>query len=237
MELIAVIVIMGIIAAVAMRSIGSTLDTARVENTKREMEQLNFAISGNPDLFSNGMRTDFGYVGDVGSLPSSLTDLVVDPGYSTWNGPYISSDFDEAGDEYKRDAWGDLYTYNSTSIQSNGGGGGTLTRSICSAVSELTSNSVLGSITDAAGNPPGDSSSAVSVILSFPNGAGGITDSSITVSSGGAFSFTNCVPIGNHMIRSVYSVTNDTVTTYVSVMPNGESFVSMRFPGALWSAP
>lgn len=236
MELVAVIVIMGIIAAVAMRSIGSTLETVRVDNTKREMEQLNFAIAGNPSLYSNGMRSDFGYVGDVGSLPSTLTNLVTDPGYSTWDGPYVSSDFSEAGDEYKRDAWGALYTYNNISIQSNGGGGGTMTRPICSSISELTSNSVSGSITDAAGNPPGDSSSAVSVIITFPDGSGGITNSSITVSPGGSFSFSNSIPIGNHMIRAVYSATNDTVTTYVSVMPNGESFASMRFPGAIWAA-
>ena len=38
------------------------------------------------------------------------------------------------------------------------------------------------------------------------------------------------------MIRSVYSATSDTVTAYVSVMPNSESFASMRFPGALWAA-
>jgi len=236
MELVAVIVIMGIIAAVAMRSIGNTLETVRVDNTKREMEQLKFAISGNPSLYSNGMRSDFGYVGDVGSLPSTLTNLVTDPGYSTWDGPYVSSDFSEAGDEYKRDAWGALYTYNNISIQSNGGGGGTMTRPICSTTSELTSNSVSGSVTDAAGNPPGDSSSAVSVILTFPDGSGGTTDSSITVSPGGSFSFSNSIPIGNHMIKSVYSATNDTVTAYVSVMPNGESFASLRLPGAQFAA-
>jgi len=236
MELIAVIVILGIVASVAMRTIDKSLDNARFDNTRIEMDQLVYAISGNPDLFANGMRTDFGYVGDVGAMPASLNDLVTDPGYSTWDGPYVSSDFAQVADDYKRDAWGELYTFNTTNIESSGGSGGTLTRTVCSSAAYLTQNSVLGSITDAAGNPPGDSSSRVSVILQFPNGVGGLKDSSVTVSSGGAFSFTSAVPIGNHMITAVYSATDDTVCAYISVLPGGESYASLRFPGALWAA-
>ncbi|MBU1318420.1 MAG: prepilin-type N-terminal cleavage/methylation domain-containing protein [candidate division Zixibacteria bacterium] len=236
MELIAVIVILGIVASVAMRTIDKSLDNARFDNTRIEMDQLVYAISGNPDLFANGMRTDFGYVGDVGAMPSSLNDLVTDPGYSTWDGPYVSSDFAQAADDYKRDAWGELYTYNVTNIESSGGSGGTLTRSVCSSVADLTQNSVLGSITDAAGNPPGDSSTQLSVILQFPDGAGALKDSIVSVSSGGAFSYSNSIPIGNHKITAVYLPTNDTVYTYISVLPSGESYASLRFPGALWAA-
>lgn len=236
MELIAVIVILGIVASVAMRTIDKSLDNARFDNTRLEMDQLVYAISGNPELFSNGVRTDFGYVGDVGAMPSSLDNLVTDPGYSTWSGPYVSSDFTQVADDYKRDAWGDLYTYNFTNIESSGGGGGTLTRTVCSSVSDMTQNSVLGTVTDAAGNPPGDSSSNVSVILEFPNGAGGVTDSAVEVSSGGGFEYSNSIPIGNHRITAVYSPTNDTVYTYVSVLPGGDSYASLRFPGAIWAA-
>ncbi len=237
MEIVAVVVILGIMAAVAMRSIDKALDTAKVESTRKEMEQIAYAIGGNPNLFANGVRTDFGYVGDVGSLPPNLDALSTNPGgYATWNGPYISSEFTEAPDEFKRDAWGDLYTFDGLTLSSNGGGKGTFTRQICTSISQLTSNSVSGMITDAAGNPPGDSSSSVRIILSLPNGAGGMVDSITQVSGGGSYSFPGGIPVGNHTLRAVYAATADTVRTNVAVYPGGESFASLRFPGAIWAS-
>jgi prepilin-type N-terminal cleavage/methylation domain-containing protein len=237
MEIIVVIVIMGIIATVALRSIGNSLDNAKVENTKHEMQQLSYAIAGNPDLFSSGMRTDFGYVGDIGAMPPNLDALVTNPGgYSTWRGPYVRNSFSESNDDFKRDAWGSLYNYSDASIQSSGGGGGTLTKEIATSVNDLTQNTVSGSVTDGAGNPPGDSASAVTVHLRFPDGSGGYADSTRNVSSSGAFEFSDLVPIGNHRISAVYSATADTAVSYVSVLPGGESFANLRFSGLLWGA-
>ena len=86
-ELVIVIIILGIITTVAMRSIKDTNQTARIEETKKELEQLAIAIAGNPDLISGGQRTDFGYVGDIGALPPNLDALVQNPGgYTTWKG-------------------------------------------------------------------------------------------------------------------------------------------------------
>jgi prepilin-type N-terminal cleavage/methylation domain-containing protein len=236
MELVAVIVIMGIVAAVALRSMDKVLVSAKIENTKLEMEQIANSITGNPDLFSNGVRTDFGYVGDVGTVPPNLDYLTTDVGgFGTWSGPYINNDFSEAADGYKRDAWGNLYTYNGTTIQSSGGGAGTITRQICSALSDLTSNSVKGSIADAAGNPPGSGSPDLTVILRFPDGAGSLTEVSAGVSAGGLFEISGSVPVGIHLIRAIYSPTSDTVSSYVSVMPGNESIVNLRLPGALWA--
>ncbi len=235
MEIIVVILIMGIIASVAMRSIDNTLENTKVENTKNEMQQLVYAVAGNPALFANGMRTDFGYVGDVGAMPSNLDALVTDPGMPTWNGPYLSNSFAESSDDFKRDAWGNTYTLASATIQSSGGGNGTLTKTIASSVSDLTSNSVVGGVTDGAGNPPGDSSSMVSIVLHFPNGSGGYADSVRSVNSSGTFSFNNIIPIGNHQVSAVYSSTSDTVTAFISVLPGGTSYVNLRFPAALWA--
>ena len=68
-ELLAVIIIVGIIASVSMRSMRGSVEVSRVEETKQEMDHLAWAICGNPALISGGVRTDFGYVGDVGALP------------------------------------------------------------------------------------------------------------------------------------------------------------------------
>jgi hypothetical protein len=236
MEIVVVIVIMGIVASVALRSIGDSLENAKVENTKHEMQQLSFAVAGNPDLYTNGMRTDFGYIGDVGSMPPDLDALLTDPGgYATWSGPYIGNSFSESSDDFKRDAWGNYYTYASASIQSSGGGGGTLTKAIASSVNDLIANTVTGVVTDGAGNPPGDSAGSVSVHLIFPNGSGGYADSARSVSTSGTFQFGSMIPIGNHTVSAIYASAADTVTSYVSVLPGGVSYVTLRFPSALWA--
>ena len=232
-----VIIIMGIIASVAMKSLDSGLRTSRVEETKAELRGLSQAIGGNPELYSNGVRTDYGYVGDVGSLPATLDALVTNPGYATWNGPYIKSDFSSYADDYKQDAWGGAYIYSGgTTITSTGGGSDTLQFVMTSAASNYTSNSVSGTITDAVGNPPGDSAVNLRVILRYPNGTGGMKDSTLTPNSSGYFNFASAVPIGNHTLTAVYASTNDTVMAFVSVPPKTDVRTSLRFPGALWSA-
>ena len=89
-EVVIVILIAGIIASVALRSAVTISDTARTEETKQELESLAIAIIGNTKLENNGVRSDFGYVGDVGAMPPNLDALKSNPGsYSTWKGPYI----------------------------------------------------------------------------------------------------------------------------------------------------
>ncbi len=234
-ELVMVIIIMGILAAVAIRSLSGSLESSKVEDTRLELDQLANAIAGNPELHSNGLRSDFGYVGDVGSLPGNLDDLVTSPGYATWKGPYVQSDFSNYGDDYKRDAWGQLYQFGGITIQSTGGTD-TLTRVVASSSAALLSNSLTGSLTDAVGNPPGDSASQVRITISYPNGSGGTTDSTLSPSRSGRFSFHGCLPIGNHSIRAVYSVSNDTVEAIASILPNSNVPVNLRFPGSLWAS-
>jgi len=236
-EVIMVIVILGILAAVAMKTLDSGLETSRIEETRRELDQLALAIGGNPELFSNGFRSDFGYVGDVGSMPANLDALVTNPGYGTWKGPYIKSDYSSFADDYKRDAWGQTYVYSgSTTIKSTGGAPDTLTRILTSATTNLTANGVTALITDGAGNPPGDSASKVRVVLSYPNGAGGTKDSTLIPNSSGMVTYANCVPVGNRTIKAIYIATNDTVQTMVCVLPKSTIQSSLRFPGALWAA-
>lgn len=51
-----------------------------------------FAIVGEPS------KGRFGYLGDVGDYPSSLADLITDPGLPGWRGPYITDvSFDSNG--------------------------------------------------------------------------------------------------------------------------------------------
>ena len=130
-EVLMTVVIIGILAAVAMRSVQSSIDGSRIRETQAEIDELIVAIAGNPDLYNNGMRSDFGYVGDVGAVPGSIDDLVTNPGgYTTWDGPYVSRRFTQDADGFKKDAWGNNYTFSSgITLASTGGGSTAMTKS------------------------------------------------------------------------------------------------------------
>jgi prepilin-type N-terminal cleavage/methylation domain-containing protein len=234
-ELILVIIIIGIVASVAFKSMLPAVRTAREEATMTEMENLARAIVGNPALVSDGVRTDFGYVGDVGSLPPDLDALVANPGgYSTWKGPYIMSDFAEDPDDFKRDAWGNPYTYSGVIISSTGGGSPVTIR-LAGGAAELISNTISGNVYDALGSSPGDSSANVTVTVYYPDGNGSMTSSSTVPAHDGSFDFSGIVPVGNHLISSVYSTANDTTAAYVSVTPGSVSYKELRFSSGFWS--
>lgn len=232
-EVLMTIVIIGILAAVAMRSVQSSIDGSRVRETQSEMDELTVAIAGNPDLYNNGMRSDFGYVGDVGALPSSLDDLVTNPGgYATWRGPYVSRRFTQDTDGFKKDAWGNNYTFTSgITLASTGGGSTAMTKSAATSASHLTGTPVVGTVTDAQGNPPGDSSIAVTVLLIYPDGAGSTTTATTNPTAGGDFTFSN-IPVGVRSIKAVYRATNDTVSAYVAALPQAGATLALRLPGA-----
>lgn len=225
------IVVIGILATVAMQSMQSGIDRARFQDTQTEMDAIVFAIRGNPDLYANGLRSDFGYVGDVGAVPSSLDDLVSNPGLGTWNGPYLTGRFAEDAQGHAKDAWGNAYTFtNGITVASTGGGTTAMTESAATAATDLTNTTVSGIITDAVGNPPGDSSVAITVTISYPDGSGGTTNSSINPNGGGAFSFSG-IPIGVRTVQAVYRATADTVPAYAPVMPKTGAVVNIRIPG------
>jgi type II secretory pathway pseudopilin PulG len=235
-EILMAVVVIGILATVAMRSLQGSVERSRIRETQSEMNELALAIAGNADLYANGLRSDFGYVGDIGAMPSSLDDLVTDPGLGTWNGPYVTGRFVQDADGFKKDAWGSTYTFsNGITIASTGGGSTPMTKSAASAAADLTNTTVSGTITDAAGNPPGDSSVAISVVITYPDGSGSTTTSTATPSSGGSFSFTG-IPVGNQLIEAIYRVTDDTVTAYASVLPKTGATLSLRLPGNPFAA-
>jgi len=115
-ELMIIIVVLGIVAAVAIPKIGSLIGSSKVTATKSEMAEIKMAIVGSPQNVSGGKYVVRGFMGDVGHVPSSLHDLVTKPdsiqAYNRisergWNGPYI----DSTGGEYLKDAWGVAYAY------------------------------------------------------------------------------------------------------------------------------
>ena len=231
MELVVVIIIMGILAAVATTKFSTKLETAKHEATLSEMKALVHAITGDPGLYTNGARTDFGYIGDVGSFPPNLTALITNPGFGTWAGPYIRGDY--AAADALDDAWNIAYIYSDTLIRSNGSGSD-IDRVFASSSSIIISNSVSGQISDADRSMPGAIyKDSVTISLIYPDGSGSMATSTGVISSDGNFQFTG-IPIGNHSLKVIYIPDSDTVSYMVAVNPGSDIKLDIIFPADLW---
>ncbi len=230
MELVMVIVILGIVAGIATVKLTGTLEGARYDATKAEMEALAHGIAGDPNLYGRGARTDFGYVGDVGALPPNLDALAANPGYATWHGPYIRGDFATA--DFKNDGWNSAYLFQDTLLRSTGSGTN-IDKIFASSRAMLLSNTVIGYIYDADHTIPGQYKDSLSIILSYPNGTGGMATSSATPDAGGHFSYSG-IPVGNHRIRVIYRPDHDTVTIPICVLPGVTTKLDITFPADLW---
>lgn len=115
-ELVIVIVLLGILAAVAVPRFANMTETAKTAATKDEMNLLKRAIIGNPAAVSAGAHIERGFEGDIGHPPVTLSELAAKPdslpAYNRltrlgWNGPYV----DSASGNYLTDGWGIAYVY------------------------------------------------------------------------------------------------------------------------------
>lgn len=144
LEILMVIILIGIVAATAVMFIGNILEQQSVDLTLKDMQNLNHAIAGNPDLVEGGVRNSFGYAGDMGALPANLTALILqggqlgwraDTGFggltnlgtgAGWRGPYVEDKQDDSGNYLALlDGWGRPYSYDAATgrVGSAGGNG------------------------------------------------------------------------------------------------------------------
>ena len=221
-EVIIAMVIVGILITTALQWGKPITDTVRTEETKAEMNALANAIAGNPEVQNNGVRSDFGYVGDVGAMPVNLDGLVTNPGsYTTWKGPYVASRFTQMTNDYKQDAWGVTYTYDAANCQlTSTGSGSSIVRQLGASRNALLYNSFAGSVKDLDGSPPGPSNKdSITIRLTIPNGSGGTVVKTTKPDASGYFTF-DSIPIGNQDIQVIYTHTADTLNRFVSIMPS-----------------
>ncbi len=236
-ELVIILIAVSVLAALAIQSMSSLMSDMRQTKTERELEMLSNAIVGDPDIRSGGNRTDFGYIGDVGSFPPNLDALKSNPGgYSTWEGPYMPSGFSEDTDGYKTDEWGTAYSYSGGTTISSTGSGSTISKKIADATSNYLLNSYNSMILDSAGTVPGavylDS---VSIKITIPNGTGGTITKSYQPDSSGTFSL-DSLPVGQHQLRIIYTPNVDTLINYVTILPRHKSGRTYKFASAYFGA-
>jgi len=118
-ELVMVIVVLGVLAAVAIPRFSNIAESSKQTTTRQELRMLKRAIIGNPNVVAGGELIDRGFEGDVGNPPNRLEDLAARPGSLSvydpltrlgWNGPYVESD----QNEYLTDAWSTAYVYDAS---------------------------------------------------------------------------------------------------------------------------
>ena len=230
-ELLILIVVVGLMAAVAMKSMTVAVEDTRRSQTERKLEAVAHAIVGDPEKMHDGTRSDFGYVGDVGAFPANLSALYTNPGYSTWKGPYISTGITQDSTSYRKDAWGRDLTYSGGVVVSSTGNGTAINKRLADSSADYLLNSVSGMIRDKNDSVPGGIyPDSVQILVDIPNGSGGTTTRMYHPQSSGAF-LLDSVPAGNRFFRFVYSPANDTIRKYYTVLPRhlGDPELEVRF--------
>ena len=222
-ELTVILVIISILVAVAMKSMTSSVEDTRRLKTDREMEALAKAIVGDATEMEGGRRSNFGYVGDVGSFPPNLSALVTNPGgYTTWNGPYIESGFSEDTNGYKFDEWGQAYSYSGGLTITSSGHGTPMVKKIADASSDYLLNSFAGVVRDASDSLPGNiKKDSVAISVTIPNGTGGTISKNFKPNAAGSFQF-DSLPVGFHPLTIVYVPQNDTLTRSITILPRNK---------------
>lgn len=118
-ELIIILVLLGLLAAVAVPRFLDLGGQAKTNVTKERLEHIKRAILGDPSAVSGGTFSAPGYWGDMGRLPSTLNELSTQGGQPAWNkytrkgwnGPYIeSSQFN--------DPWGNAICFRTAACSS-----------------------------------------------------------------------------------------------------------------------
>lgn len=115
-----VMTIIGIMAAVAIPNLIDVRNDAKDAVTKDRMQALRRGIMGDGRVMAGGTYTFPGFKADNNQLPTALSELVTQGGYTTydpltrrgWRGPYVDS---SALGNYSSDAWGTAFEYSSGS--------------------------------------------------------------------------------------------------------------------------
>lgn len=134
-EVIVVLIVLSVLAGLITPFVLRQLKATRAEGTKQELNRLKEAIIGDPTKKSEGVRTDFGYLGDLGKMPGAangtltgvdkLKELIIRGNQDShkffpeikigagWQGPYITAGTTGGSltEDTTLDAYGTPYTF------------------------------------------------------------------------------------------------------------------------------
>lgn len=222
-EIVVVVAILAVMAGAITPMVVRVIDNKREKETIEALKAFKRAIIGDPKIVNKEVRTYFGYIGDMGSLPTEIEDLFQKGGesqppftYDTakktgagWNGPYIDPSLVENLASLKLDAYGHEFTYDTTEdvdatvgvtisakIISNGpdGTAGGGDDFTIHIFKPKSFSTVTGFIND----DDGARKSGVTVTVNYPS-AGTLTTSTDITDSSGRYTFTN-IPYGDRSL-------------------------------------
>ena len=230
-DLLLTLSLLTILAGMVPAVVSPAFDQLHVEQTRLQLLRIRNALVGDPSRTARNARTEFGYLGDLGALPSAamgLGALLSQPGsvpaYSLdttvrfgrgWNGPYLESSL---GIDWTKDAWGTALIYDPASVpatitslgadKTSGGSG--LGQDLSVRIpSELLSFTLYGFVTDSAG---GVYTGLAEAELNDLDGVGAVSTSPsnlISVGVNGSFQFTG-VTMGKRSV-TVYLPSKGTI--------------------------
>ena len=225
MEMIIVLSIMGILASLGLKAFDNVILNMKFESTIHEMEELKKAIVGDPQAIQNDVRASFGYFGDMGSVPPSLTNLITRGGQAAlqvdatldmvygWNGPYLRTTFTQDANGNLTDGFGNSYVYSTvrnlsadgdsiyatiTSLGDDGSAGGVGTAADINI--ELFKSDLFGSVYGNIYDVNDFGMDNATVTIYYVNGSGGLTNGSTITSNDGFYYFPR-IPFGLNSVR------------------------------------
>lgn len=225
-ELMMSIAIAAVLAYVSIQLVSDTFNEDQFEQTRQKMLVIRNAMVGDPTVLSGNTRTQYGFLGDIGQLPTaaqglgaltsqgSLPTYSQDPTWhigSGWAGPYLKTG--DTGTDYTKDGWGNAFLYSPTAsppvLVSKGAPSGTgFTGSI---TMQLPSNVYQSQVHGFINNSGSVWSNSAQVVMAYPSqGVLVQATASVGPSDNGHFSFSS-IPMGvralNIYIPSVASPT------------------------------
>lgn len=220
------LMVLTIVVAVAIPTALRFFQKTTEDATRTEMQNLKQAMIGNPNIIKDTVRSDFGFLGDIGCLPTTalggLDRLLNNTGgnYPSWsfnsakqagagwNGPYITgAALGEEAETFKKDQWGNAYTH-------------TPAAGVCPRTATLTSN-----------GPDGQLSTSDDITLSIASSETTATVTGIVKAADGARFASIPVDINRPVngTLSTSTATTDTNGVYTfSSIPFGRRSVQAR---------
>jgi prepilin-type N-terminal cleavage/methylation domain-containing protein len=126
-EILMTIMLIAILARIAITQFTDFSKDAKIAVTRDNLAALKRAIIGDSRVYGDGQLIKPGYIANVGNTPTTLTDLITQPGTASaydpltkrgWRGPYV----DNSASNWNKDAWGTTLVLNTSGriIQSYG---------------------------------------------------------------------------------------------------------------------
>jgi general secretion pathway protein G len=208
LELVVVIAVIGILVAAVTPAVVQRVMDGRIDETRVEVRSLSEGMVGKPG------ESSFGFVGDLGRLPTSFSELAQQgglPAFTTsttrgvgmgWRGPYVNIGTSAA--DYLTDAFGRAYTgASSGQVRSAGPDGvsGNADDIVYPPAAPVIRGTVTATVKTMNGAVTLVDPAGYRVDLYYANGG---VESSI-VDAAAPFSFSN-VPMGVHAIRVVRTI-------------------------------